>query len=300
MEHKTFLERLSSGEILVADGAMGTNLQARGLLRGAPAETWLLENPEEVKRLHSDFLRAGANILLTNSFGASPLRLDSAGLAGRVEELNRRAVELARQAIEETPQEDRPLFVAGSMGPCGGLLKPYGMLEEEQIYDSYAAQASALSMAGVDLLLVETQFDLTEARLAVKAARQNSDLPLVLSFSFDRGTRTMMGVRPSQVAADFSATADAVDVLGINCGRSLEDNLEALKELHSAIGSPIWFKPNAGLPKTDAQGNTYYTVTPEEIGSLVTEWIATGAQVVGGCCGTNPEHLAQIARAARS
>jgi 5-methyltetrahydrofolate--homocysteine methyltransferase len=299
MSQITFLERLRSGEILVADGATGTNLQARDMPSGALSETWIFENPGEVKRLHGDFLRAGANILLTNTFGASPLRLESASLAGRVEEVNRRAVELARQAVEEAAIEDRPVFVAGSIGPSGGLLKPYGSLEEAQVFDSFAAQASALSAAGADFLVIETQFDLNEARLAARAARQNSDLPLVVSFSYDRGARTMMGVQPSQVAAEFGAGELAADVLGVNCGRSLEENLEALKELRSSASTPLWFKPNAGLPKTDAQGDTTYDVTPEQMGALAQEWIAAGAQVVGGCCGTSPEHLAQIARFAR-
>ncbi|MBN1145881.1 MAG: homocysteine S-methyltransferase family protein [Anaerolineales bacterium] len=299
MNQKTFLECLQSTEILVADGATGTNLQARGLPRGAPSESWLFENPGEIKRLHADFLRAGANILLTNTFGASALRLESAGLVGRVDEVNRRAVELSRQAIEEAAIEDRPLFVAGSIGPSGGLLKPYGPLEQDQVFDSFAAQAQALSAAGADLLVVETQFDLNEARLAASAARQNSDLPLVVSFSYDRGMRTMMGVRPSQVAAEFGSAELAADVLGVNCGRSLEENLEALKQLRSATSLPLWFKPNAGLPKADAQGNTTYSVTPEQMGALVRDWIAAGARVVGGCCGTSPDHLAQIARNAR-
>lgn len=299
MSLATFLERLRSGEILVADGAMGTNLQARGLPHGTLSELWLFENPGEIVRLHRDFLRAGADILLTNTFGGSPLRLEAAGLVGQVEQVNRRAVELARQALEEAG-EDRLVCVAGSLGPCGGLLKPYGELEEGQVFDSYAAQVRALSAAGVDLLVIETQFDLKEATLAARAARQNSNLPLVVSFSYDRGARTMMGVRPSQVAAEFGSADLAVDVLGVNCGRSLEENLAALKELRAATDLPIWFKPNAGLPKMDAQGNAYYSVKPQEMGALVPEWIAAGAQVVGGCCGTSPEHLTQIARAAIS
>lgn len=300
MKLSTFIERLQAGEILVADGATGTNLQARGLARGTASETWLFDRAGEIVRLHQDFVHAGSDILLTNTFGASPLRLEAATLAGRAAEINRRAVELARQAVESAREAGRSIFIAGSIGPSGGLLKPFGPLEEEQVFASFCEQAQALTQAGADLLVVETQFDLTEATLAARAVRANSALPLVVSFSYDRGTRTMMGVKPAQVAAEFSDPELAIDMLGVNCGRGLEENLEALRELRLATDKPIWFKPNAGLPETDAQGNTTYRVTPEAMGTLVLEWIAAGAQVVGGCCGTTPDHLAAIARAAKT
>jgi 5-methyltetrahydrofolate--homocysteine methyltransferase len=297
MKQSTFLERLKSGEIMVADGATGTNLQSRGLERGAPSETWLFDRPDEIVRLHDDFIQAGAQIILTNTFGASPLRLESTSLAGKVNEVNQRAVELARQAIQEARRQEGEIYVAGSIGPSGGLIKPLGPLEEEQVYASFSRQVIALANAGVDFLVIETQFDLKEASLAAKAVIDNSQLALVVSFSYDRGTRTMMGVRPSQMAAKFVASGLKIDVLGVNCGRSLDDNLEALKELRSSTDLPIWFKPNAGLPKTDSQGNSIYELSPEEMGALAKAWIENGAQVVGGCCGTSPEHLAQIASA---
>jgi 5-methyltetrahydrofolate--homocysteine methyltransferase len=294
-----FLERINAGEVLVADGATGTNLQQRGLERGASAETWVLERPQEIVRLHRDFLVAGADLLLTATFGATPIRLEAAGgpaLAGRAAEINRQAVALARQAAAEAGRPDA--LVAGSIGPTGQLLKPFGPLEERAAEEAFAVQARALLEAGVDLLVVETQFDLSEARAALHAVRhlQGAGIPLVCSFSYDRGTRTMMGVRPSQAAAQLGELAD---VLGINCGRSLDDNLKALGELRAATTRPVWFKPNAGLPEVDMEGRSVYRVTPEEMGSLVPAWIQAGAQVVGGCCGTSPEHLGAIARAVK-
>ena len=293
-----FLERVKAGEVLVADGATGTNLQQRGLERGASPEVWVLERPQEIVRLHRDFLAAGADIILTSTFGATALRLEAAGgpaLAARAAEVNRRAVELARQAAAEAGRPDA--LVAGSIGPTGQLLKPFGPLEEAAAEEAFAGQAQALVDAGVDLLVVETQFDLGEARAALRAARRVSgDTPLVCSFSYDRGTRTMMGVRPSQMAGEMQGLAD---VLGINCGRSLEDNFKALGELRAATGLPVWFKPNAGLPEVDGQGRSVYSVTPEQVGAQAPEWVKAGAQVVGGCCGTSPEHLREIARAAR-
>lgn len=284
-----FLTSIQAGDLLVADGATGTNLQARGLPRGTSSEVWLFDNPEAVIALHRDFIAAGAQVLLTNTFGGNPLRLEHTPLKGKVKEVNQRAVELARQAIG-----DHQAWVAGSLGPSGALLQPYGPLEEGQVYESYAAQAQALTEAGSDLLVIETQFDLKEAEIAVRAVRAVSPLPLVCSFSYDRGTRTMMGVRPAQMAAHFANLG--VDLLGVNCGRSLEENLAALKELRQATHLPIWFKPNAGLPQLDAQGNAYYAFSPEDMGAQVPLWIEAGAQVVGGCCGTTPAHLEQIAK----
>ena len=288
---ETFLEILKTGKILVSDGATGTNLQARGLPRGVSGESWVLEKPEEIVRLHSDFIKAGADILLTCTFGASPGRLEDSELAGRAMEINKRAVELGRQAIGE-----HPVLLAGSIGPAGKLLKPLGPLEETTAEHDFAEQAQALSQAGVDLLVVETQFDLNEAQVILRAVRSVTNLPVVCSFSFDRGTRTMMGVKPSQLDAAMKDLD--VSMLGINCGRSLAENLTALKELRQATRLPIWFKPNAGLPEIDSLGNTYYATTPEQMGIQVHDWVEAGAQVVGGCCGTSPDHLRKIASAA--
>lgn len=292
MSQVTFLERLQSGDILVADGATGTNLQQRGLSMGKPGEVWVFERPEEIKRLYKDFVEARSDIILTCTFGGTSIRLEGEGMGNRAEELNKRAAKLAREA-----EGDSDVLVAGSMGPTGQMLMPLGTMEEDEAFIAFADQARALTEAGVDLLLLETHFDLGEARIAVEAARSVSSLPLVCSFSYDRGTRTMMGVSPSQMAAEIS-TLD-VSVLGINCGRNLDDNLNALKELRDATDLPIWFKPNAGLPQMDDEGKSFYDVTPEEIGSRVSDWIAAGANIVGGCCGSSPEHIRQIALAAK-
>jgi 5-methyltetrahydrofolate--homocysteine methyltransferase len=293
MSNSGFLDRLSSGQKLVADGATGTNLQARGLESGLPSDVWVLENPQQIVQLHRDFVAAGANIILTASFGGTAIALEHLGLAGRASEINRRAAELARQATAGTD-----VLVGGSMGPTGQMLKPLGTLDENEASAAFADQARALTEAGVDLLVIETQFDLQEAGAAIKAARSVSSLPLVVSFSYDRGTRTMTGVKPSQMAREISALG--VDVLGVNCGRSLEDNLKALKELREVTTLPIWFKPNAGLPRLDDEEKPVYDVTPEMMAAQVPEWLAAGAQIVGGCCGTSPEHLRQIAQAVKA
>ena len=287
-DNHPFLKQIQN-QVLISDGATGTNLQKRGLPKGMPSDLWVFENPQAIIQLHKDFITAGSNIILTDTFGGTRVRMAKSGLANRVVELNQTAVGLARKAAEGTST-----WVAGSIGPTGELLKPNGLLEETEARAAFAEQARALVDAGVDLLVVETQFDLAEARIAVEAVRSvTSTLPLVCSFSYDRGTRTMMGVKPAQMAAELESLG--VNLLGINCGRSLPDNFKALQELRSATQLPIWFKPNAGLPRTNENGESIYDITPEEMGSHVQEWIINGAAIAGGCCGTSPEHLHQIA-----
>ncbi|HSQ27856.1 MAG TPA: homocysteine S-methyltransferase family protein [Anaerolineales bacterium] len=296
MNVKNFLLRVQAGDVFVSDGATGTNLLARGLPRGVPAEAWLFEKPDAILELHREFVSAGADIILTNTFGASPIRLESVEVPQSVKMVNQRAVYLARQAAGEV---ERDVFVGGSMGPCGQLLKPYGPLTEEQVYQNYLEQAKELVANEVDLIVIETQFDLKEASLAVKAVREiSAEIPLVCSFSYDRGVHTMMGVNPTKMAQAFGELR--VDVLGINCGHSLEHNFKALQELKAVTHLPIWFKPNAGLPKVDQSGTTYYDLSPEEMGSFVSQWLQAGASVVGGCCGTTPQHLAEIAKAVKT
>lgn len=293
MQTNRFLERLLAGKILVLDGATGTNYQRRGLAIGAPSDLWVLDNPQGVLQLHRDFIAAGADIILTNTFGSSRMHLGHAGVPERFEETNRRAVALAKEAASGTH-----VLVAGSMGPLGEMLQPYGTLAEEAAEAAYAEQAELLSQEGVDVLVIETQFDLNEAKAAIRGANSVTNLPLVCSFSYDRGTRSMMGVKPGQVGADISGAE--VAALGINCGRSLEENLQVLHALRQATALPIWFKPNAGMPRASDDGQVQYDVTPEMMAAQVPAWIEAGANLIGGCCGTSPEHLLAIARAARA
>lgn len=269
---------------LISDGATGTNLIARGLPRGKTAEEWVLENPQEILTLHRDFINAGSNIILTSTFGASEIRLTRSGLGERHKEINLTAVNLAKRAAD-----GRQILIAGSIGPLGEMLQPYGALNEATARKNYRQQAAELSMGGVDFLLIETQFDIAEAILAIEAAKSVSDLPIICSFSFDRGTKTMMGVSPSRFVESIAPMG--VAALGINCGKSLDDNLNVLKELSNVTELPIWFKPNAGLPKVDDCGHAAYDVTPDQMARNVSSWIEYGARIIGGCCGTSPEHL---------
>jgi len=288
----SFLSRIKNNQILVADGATGTNLIARGLPGGVTAEAWVIEQPKKIVQLHKDFINAGADIILTSTFSATSIRLKGSLLEGKADNINRRAVELAQAAIEGTQ-----VIIAGSLGPVGQLLKPYGPLEYEEVKTAYTQQASSLSEAGADLLVVETQFDLSEIKAAIQGIRSVSSLPLVVSLSYDRGKRTMMGISPIQAGKELEGLP--VDVIGINCGRSLEENFQNLIELRQITTKPIWYKPNAGLPHLDSLGKTVYDVTPKGMGSQAPSWLTAGAQIVGGCCGTSPAHLAEISKNVR-
>jgi 5-methyltetrahydrofolate--homocysteine methyltransferase len=289
----SFSARLNAGEVLVADGATGTNLQAVGLPPGASPEEWVFDQPDRIRALQRAFVEAGSDLILTCTFGATSIRLKESRLAARVDELNRRAAELAREAAG-----DRTL-IGGSLGPLGSLLKPFGPIEYAEAVAAYAAQARALSAGGVDVLVIETHFALEEAQAAGEGARQVSPLPLVVSFSYDRGVRTMMGVKPSQVADKFKALG--VTAIGANCGTTLE-NMEKIVQEYATAGAGllIWAKPNAGLPAVDAAtGRSVYSVTPEQMGEFAQRYVAIGARIVGGCCGSTPAHVRAMAQAVK-
>jgi 5-methyltetrahydrofolate--homocysteine methyltransferase len=289
----SFLSRLQAGEVLVADGATGTNLQLVGLPPGTSPEDWVFDQPDRILALQRSFVEAGSDLILTCTFGGTRLRLQESKYADRVAELNRRAVDLAREAAA-----DRAL-VGGSLGPTGQLLKPFGPLDYPTAVAAYAEQAQALSEGGVDVLVIETHFALEEAQAAVEGARQVTTLPLVVSFAYDRGVRTMMGVKPGQVAEKFKAL-DVV-AIGANCGTTLE-NMEKIVQEYSAANSGlfIWAKPNAGLPVVDAStGRSVYNVTPEQMGEFAKRYVALGARIVGGCCGSSPAHVKAIAQAVK-
>jgi len=229
---------------------------------------------------------------LTDTFGATSLRLRGSKYEGKAIELNKRAAELAHQAAD--PYN---VYVAGSLGPVGGLIKPYGPLSPEEVGAAYAEQAKALTEGGVDLLVIETQFSLEEALAALDGTQRNSYLPIVVSFSYDQGTRTMMGVKASQVVNTFKNRG--VAAIGANCGKSLATMEQVIQEMVAAQpGVPIWSKPNAGLPVPGTVPAQYDT-TPEQMGEAAVRLVRAGAQIVGGCCGSSPAHVMAIAEAVR-
>jgi 5-methyltetrahydrofolate--homocysteine methyltransferase len=294
-----FLERLQSGEILIADGSTGASLQKMGLKPGVPPEDLVFEAPEMVLQLESAFVEAGSDIILTDTFGGTRLRMKESKYVDRTPEVNRRAAELARQAASRRAG----VLVAGSIGPTGLLIKPYGPLTVEETTASFAEQAKALAEGGVDLLVIETMFAFEEADAAFKGARSVTELPIVVSFSYDRGMRTMMGVRPAEMFKHYKELGAAM--IGANCGTTLE-NMEKILQEYAATepgfpqngGLPMWAKPNAGLPRL-VEGVTTFDVTPEQMAAYAVKYVGLGARVVGGCCGNMPEHIAAIAKAVK-
>jgi 5-methyltetrahydrofolate--homocysteine methyltransferase len=285
----SFNALLAERPVLLADGATGTNYQDMGIEAGVAPEEWVIDAPNRVRELHRRFAEAGSDLVLTCSFGATSPRLADGPLAGRMAEVNGRAAELAREAVGK----DR--LVAGSMGPTGQLPEPYGLLTRGIGVEAFAEQAQALAAGGVDLLVLETFFALDEALWAVEGIQGVTDLPLVVSFSFDQGTRTMMGLSPADVVAAVEPLGIAA--LGANCGRSLEDTATLVSEFLAAASSlPLWVKPNAGVPHVSGD-SVVYDADPETFAGRVYEFAERGARIVGGCCGSTPEHVAAIARA---
>ncbi|HLJ02200.1 MAG TPA: homocysteine S-methyltransferase family protein [Solirubrobacteraceae bacterium] len=286
----SFTDVLAERGVLVADGATGTNYQDMGIEPGVAPEEWVFDAPERVAELHRRFAQAGSDLVLTCSFGASPVRLEDGPLAGRARDLNARAASIAREAVGEDT------LVAGSIGPTGQLAEPYGPLSRETAIAAFGEQARALADGGVDVLVLETFFALDEALWALEAIGDASpQLPVVVAFSFDQGTRTMMGLSPAQAVAAVEPLG--VAALGANCGRSLDDTAALVAEFVAAeISVPLWVKPNAGVPQV-VQGEVRYPEDPESFAARVSRFAEQGAQVLGGCCGSTPEHVAALATA---
>jgi 5-methyltetrahydrofolate--homocysteine methyltransferase len=280
------LEKLLARGPVVTDGATGTQLQARGLEAGECPDSWNLSHAAAVEAVARGYVEAGSEIILTNTFRANRLALAGHGLAGQVEEINRRGVEIARRAAAGRA------MVFGSMGPSGKMLMT-GEVGEEELRSAFEEQARILAEAGVEGLAVETMTDLAEAKLALAAARQTG-LPVMVSMVFDSGKerdRTMMGVTPEQATEEL--TAAGADVIGSNCGRTIQSFVPLCRRLHSATGRPIWIKPNAGLPEW-VEGKLAYPTAPEEFAAAVPALVEAGASFVGGCCGTTPEFIKAI------
>jgi len=291
-----FLERLNAGEILVSDGATGSNLQKMGLKPGQPPEDLIIDSPDLISGLAASFVEAGSDIILTCTFGGTRMRMKDSKYQERTSEVNMLAAELARKAASKRTD----VLVAGSMGPVGALIKPYGPLEAEDVRATFAEQAKALADGGVDLLVIETMFSFEETTAAFEGARSATDLPIVISFSYDRGTRSMMGVKPKDVIKRH--TEMGVTMVGANCGTTLENMEAVVKEYVDTVpNAPLWVKPNAGVPRMDIQTEQgIYDMSPQDMATFSKKYVALGARVVGGCCGNTPEHVAAIVKAVKN
>ncbi|HVP58423.1 MAG TPA: homocysteine S-methyltransferase family protein [bacterium] len=284
------LARLAAGPI-VGDGAMGTMLQARGLESGMPPDLLNLEEPGAVGEIHAAYVEAGAEYLETNTFGANRLKLGVHGLADRLSEIIMRGVEVARRAAGST------CMVAGSVGPTGKLLEPYGDTPHASVREAYGEVATLMERAGIDFFLIETMTDLEEARIAVRAAREASAKPVVATSVFAKGAkgyRTIMGKSPEETAlalVDVGAT-----FVGTNCSSGMDDAVEIMKTMTAASRAAIVAQPNAGIPRMEG-GALVYPETPFAMASGVPRLVALGVRMLGGCCGTTPDHIKAMASA---
>lgn len=275
----------------MCDGAMGTGLQARGLDQGDCPERWNLTRPDDVQAVTAGYVAAGSDLVETNSFGGTSIKLAHYGLAEQAAQINRRAAQIARQAA------GHQVLVAASVGPTGALLEPYGPLTEAQAYEAFAQQVLALAEGGADAICIETMLALEEAKIALRAAKENTSLPVLVTFTFDKTARgdfrTVFGVSPSQVARELPAAG--ADVIGSNCGSGVEQLLEVCRALRAQTAAPLLIQPNAGLPLIE-NGKTIFPATPEHLAGFVDALVTAGANLIGGCCGTTPAHIAAMRR----
>lgn len=281
------LDRLQQQGFLVLDGAMGTQLFARGLISGGSPEAWNVEYPERVQSVHQAYVDAGSDVILTNSFGGTRYRLKLHEMQDRVVELNRAAAQNARAVADAA---DRPVLVAGSMGPTGELLVPMGNMTYEQCRDAFAEQAQGLIEGGVDVLWVETMSDLNEVKAAVEGARAvSADIPICATMSYDTRGRTMMGVTGAVMAQELAGLG--LTAIGANCGNNLPETEAALAEMHAAMPDLILIaKANAGMPRFEGE-KLVYDGTPEVMAAYADRVHQHGVALIGGCCGSGPEHI---------
>ena len=286
---QTISKALQRAKPIIGDGAFGTQLQARGLPAGMMPEVWNEKRPAAVQEVHRAYVEAGADLITANTFGSNRVRLGEVGLAECSAELTRRGARLAREVAGDD------VWVAGSVGPTGQLMDPYGPLSVPQAEELFAEQALALAEGGADFILIETHHDIEEACCALRAARQHTGLPVFCTFAFDARGRTMMGLRAGEAARRIEEAGG--DAVGANCGQGPAAILAALEGMAGATNLPLIAQANAGIPQVGEGSQTVWDVTPAQMVEHARAFVSLGARIVGGCCGTGPEHIAAIAAA---
>ncbi len=290
----TLLERIALGELIVSDGATGTYLQQHGLEPGGCPEEFNRSHPDVVRMMARRYFAAGADMVLTNSFGGNRFMLGRYGCEDSVRELNRLAAEHARS------QAPTGRYVIGSIGPTGEFLQPLGELTEPEMLDAFAEQVDGLVGGGVDGVVVETMSAMEEAVLAIRAAREHPSLVVMATMTFDIGPRgcfTMMGVTPERAVAELHDAG--AHIVGANCGNGVDVMLEIARHMRAATDAPLLVHSNAGIPAVRG-GEIVYPEAPEYMAPRLKRLVdETDVNIVGGCCGTNPEHIRALAAAVR-
>ena len=282
-------ELLDTTGFLIVDGAMGTELFNAGLMAGDPPEIWNVAHPDRIRTIHQSYADAGSDIILTNSFGGNRHRLKLHSLEGRVHELNAAAASIGREVADAAP---RPMLVAGSLGPTGELIEPLGELTVGETQEAFAEQAAGLTAGGVDVLWLETMSALTEVEAGVLGARSESDLPIVVTLSFDTAGRTMMGITGEEAGTRLAELG--VSGIGANCGANLADTEAAVAAIRSVCGDiPVVSMANAGIPVWKG-AELEYDATPEILAAHAHRLRAIGVSIIGACCGSTPAHIAMI------
>lgn len=284
---------LQESEVVLADGAMGTMLLNQGLEEGVLPEAWNVDQPEKVAEIHRAYLRAGSRILLTNTFGGTRFRFAKHGAEDRVVELNQAAARILREVVDESGIK---AIVAGDIGPTGKLMVPVGELEFEEAVEGFAEQAKGLIQGGVDIIWIETMGDIEEVRAAVEGVRQVSGtIPIVVTMSFDTHGHTVMGVSP-EVAANTLKSYGVV-AFGGNCGTGPDELVKVIEQMRAAAPQALLVsKANAGAPRFES-GKTTYDADPATMAQYALKARQAGAQIIGACCGSTPEHIRAMAAA---
>ena len=294
MTKTRIVDAVRSGRVLISDGAWGTFLQKMGLKPGECPELWCIDRFEDVKKIAKSYADAGSDMVESNSFGGNKFKLEHYGLDGRVSEINEAAARASREAIGEDK------WVIASIGPTGKMLVIEEVTEEE-LYDAFRDQAVAMEKGGADAVCIETMSDIGEAVQAIKATKENTKMEVICTFTFEKtkqGTyKTMMGAGP--VDAVQAAIQAGADVVGANCGNGIERMIEIIKEIRASEPNiPILVHANAGLPE-NVDGVDVFPETPEMMAANVRELIEAGANIIGGCCGTTPAHIAAMKEASQ-
>jgi len=292
---KPFLEALSE-RILVCDGAMGTMLYGKGVFINRCFESLTLTEPDLVRDVHAQYLRAGADVIETNTFGANRMKLRAFGLGNRVAEINQAAAALARAARDAAPGGPKA-YVAGAIGPLGVRVEPWGKTGVDEAEAIFREQAEALAKGGVDLFMLETFRDLNEMGAAIAAVRAVSDLPIVAQMTTEEDGNSLDGMPPEQFAPEL--VARGAHVVGLNCSVGPAPMLETVERIADVVSAPLAAQPNAGKPR-DIEGRNLYLCSPDYMASYARRFVSAGVRLVGGCCGTTPEHIRQIAQAVRA